>query len=130
MPFLNKLEYKSSGDGLYRLCKPLVYLSADDTTYVIEKGFITDLATIPESLHFILPPDGDYEESAVLHDWLLKSGFSRSRASSLFFESMISDNVVLHEAVILYLGTKSLDLYKSLLRKVNITKLWWGRVWQ
>ena len=130
MGFLNQAQYEDIGEGLYRLCKPLVYIDKNDDIYVVEKGFITDLATIPKRLHFILPPDGDYEESAILHDWMLKNGYSRSRSSSIFFESMISDNIVLHEAVILYLGTKSLDLYKSLLRKVNVTKVWWGRVWQ
>ena len=114
MGFLNQVEYESIGEGLYRLCKPLVYIDKNDVTYVVKKGFITDLATIPKRLHFILPPNGDYEESAVLHDYLLKSGYKRSRASSLFLESMLSDNVRLREAVTLYVGVKSYDLYLSI----------------
>ena len=119
MGFLNQAQYEDIGEGLYRLCKPLVYIDKKDDTYVVEKGFITDLATIPECLHFILPPNGDYEESAVLHDYLLKSGYKRSRASSLFLESMLSDNVRLREAVTLYVGVRSYDLYLSIKKKLS-----------
>lgn len=130
MGFISQLEYEDLGKGLYKLTAPLVYVSKEGVLYEVEEGFITDLATIPDLLHFILPPNGDYEESAVLHDWLLKSGYRRSRASSLFLESMLSDDVILFEVVVLYLGTKSLDLYKSLLTKYGYVVMWWSRLWQ
>ncbi len=119
MAFLSPVEYKDIGDGEYQLCKALVYISKAGQTYTVPKGFITDLATIPDKLHFILPPDGDYEESAVLHDYLLKDGYSRSRASSLFFESMVEDDVYLVEAIILFIGAKARDWYVSLKKRIS-----------
>ena len=36
----------------------------------VPAGFVSDLASVPRIFWPFLPPDGDYSQAAVLHDWL------------------------------------------------------------
>jgi hypothetical protein len=54
-------------------------------------GFITDLASIPSLLWPWYPPHGDYAPSAIIHDWLCKTGglwgrYTRYEANQIFDE--------------------------------------------
>lgn len=56
------------------------YLEDDpDITVWIPPGFITDGASVPKVLNWILPPWGPYGQAAVLHDYLLDIGQMRNR---------------------------------------------------
>lgn len=85
---------------------------------VIHKGFKTDLATIPFPISVLLKPDGDYKESAVIHDWLLKRMYggdekiTRAYASSVFLESLIYQEIPVYHIIPLYIGVRLYDLYK------------------
>lgn len=65
----------------------------------VPAGFPSDLASIPRILWSLLPPDGDYSQAAVLHDWLcVKKGkverqYNSKEVSKIFLESMAVLNV-------------------------------------
>jgi hypothetical protein len=62
---------------------PVEYLIA------IPKGFITDFASVPRALWWLLPPWGNYGKAAVVHDYLYKTKqFSRRRSDQIFLEGM------------------------------------------
>lgn len=52
-------------------------------------GFITDFASVPKIFWSILPPNGIYGKSTVIHDYLYYSGiYSKSKSDEIFLESM------------------------------------------
>jgi hypothetical protein len=55
---------------------------------VVPKGFITDFASIPFIFWSILPPDGEYTQAAVLHDYCCSHGWLKSTADFIFYEAM------------------------------------------
>jgi hypothetical protein len=69
MPFVTPLELRYVGVGRYRLTEPLVYAGAWDT-FTVPAGVTTDLASVPRVVRWLIPQDGAYTASAVLHDWL------------------------------------------------------------
>jgi uncharacterized protein DUF1353 len=55
----------------------------------IPRGFVTDLATIPEYFWWALPPSGRYGHAAILHDWLYwDQSSSREIADRVFDVAM------------------------------------------
>lgn len=62
----------------------------------VPKGFDTDFASVPQIFWNILPPDGQYTQAAVLHDFLYgvqgnaPEGKHRSRqeCDNIFYEAM------------------------------------------
>lgn len=55
------------------------YLATDVTVTVkVPKGFVTDGASVPKWLQWLLPPWGAYGQAAVLHDYLLDVGRMRN----------------------------------------------------
>jgi hypothetical protein len=69
MPFVTPLELRYMGVGTYEVTAPLVYLGAVDT-FTVPAETVTDLATVPRLVRWLLPQDGPWAASAVLHDWL------------------------------------------------------------
>ena len=76
------------------------YLGSSDIVEV-PKGFESDFASVPRGLWNLLPPDGPYTQSAVLHDFLYsKRGNSpegrnrtRKECDLIFLEAMVVLNV-------------------------------------
>lgn len=64
-----------------------VYITKAGIEIVVEKGFKTDLASIPSLLKWIYPKCRlDYATAAVVHDWLLVQKMGREYADSVFRE--------------------------------------------
>lgn len=65
----------------------------------VPAGFVSDLASVPRIFWPFLPPDGDYSQAAVLHDWLcIRKGnverkYNYIEVSKIFLESMAVLNV-------------------------------------
>lgn len=55
----------------WRLTRPLIWTGTQGDTFTVPAGFVTDFATVPRFLHWIVLPYGAYTRAAVLHDWLL-----------------------------------------------------------
>lgn len=55
----------------------------------VPENFTTDFASIPRIFWTILPPDGEYTQAAVLHDYLYRTHKrSREQADKIFLEAM------------------------------------------
>ena len=55
----------------------------------VDKGYITDLASIPRIFWPILPPHGNYGKAAVIHDYCYDKGIESKRwADDVLLEAM------------------------------------------
>ncbi len=60
----------------------------------VPKGFVSDLATVPQYFWWALPPTGRYGHAAILHDWLYwEQGVSRAVADKVFDVAMAEMHV-------------------------------------
>lgn len=56
----------------------------------VPAGFHTDFASIPRLFWMFLPPDGEYTQAAVLHDFMCETKRrSKFRTSQIFKEAML-----------------------------------------
>ncbi len=59
--------------------------------YMVPIGFITDLASTPLLLRWLLPPNGQYKYEACLHDYFYRVPevmITRKQADKVFLEAM------------------------------------------
>lgn len=68
------------GDEMWELVGPLVYQGRTDT-FRVEAGFVTDFATVPRAVVWLIPRFGRYTAAAILHDWLLVVGLNEGLVS-------------------------------------------------
>lgn len=56
----------------------------------VPAGFVTDLATVPRIFWILLlPPDGKYAKTAIIHDYLYDSALRTKReAARIFLDGM------------------------------------------
>ena len=93
--FTGPLVLIALDDFRFRTSRELVYeigALGSGVTVEVPAGFVTDLASVPRCLWWLLPPFGPWSAAAVLHDYLytqVRSGLcSRRFADLLFLESM------------------------------------------
>lgn len=78
----------------WKLLSDLVYVAKDGTVYLAHKDSETDLASIPRGLWNVLPPIGDYDWAAVIHDALYTDQrVTRARADAILLEAMEATHV-------------------------------------
>jgi len=69
----------------------------------VPAGFKTDFASVPRMLWNIIPPDGNYTQAAVLHDYMyFRQLFKRSKCDKIFLEAMEVLKVSLWKRKIMY----------------------------
>lgn len=88
--FLSKLIFEDDNGLPFTLFQAFVYKSELlKRIILVPVGFKTDLASIPRILWNILPPIGNYDRAAVLHDFLYNTGgMKRKDADSVLREAM------------------------------------------
>ena len=93
---------------LFTLDEEFDYQSNDLTIYSIPKGFVTDFASTPTSLKWLLPSIGLYGKAAVLHDFLYTSPHrvTKQKADHIFKEAMLVLGVPNWKAEIMYQAVK------------------------
>lgn len=58
-------------------------------TISVNKGFITDFASVPRVLWWVFPKWGKYGNAAVIHDWLYwQQMMTRRTSDDIFLEAM------------------------------------------
>jgi hypothetical protein len=79
-----------------------------DQRIEIPEGFVTDFASIPRFLWFMVPPFGRHAPAAVIHDFLYASGQSGARkyADFLFREAMKELGVPLLRRSMMYMAVR------------------------
>lgn len=80
-------------DGVHwELKEPFEYhLGIKDSGWVISipVGFVTDFASVPKLLHWLIGPWGKHGRAAVLHDYLYRFAvFDRVVCDAIFLEAM------------------------------------------
>ena len=86
-PYPLKLE--RSGVRKAILEEPFVFQSVTVGRIFVPPGFETDYASVPRMFWAIYPPDGEYTEAAVVHDYLYwTQPCSRAQADKVFLEGM------------------------------------------
>ncbi|MGW4352500.1 DUF1353 domain-containing protein [Nocardia sp. NPDC004582] len=86
MPFLGEqaVVVEEIDAVRWRLQAPLTYRAATDTFHV-PVGFVTDFASVPRPLIWLIPRYGAYTRAAILHDYLCeRAPVGRSDADGIF----------------------------------------------
>lgn len=89
--FLWLFPYKGNKDYWITARAFRYYVGAENSADFIDvpEGFKTDFASVPRPFWSILPPDGDYSQAAVLHDFLYTTKpRTRDAADKIFLEAM------------------------------------------
>lgn len=67
--FKTKLRLEEHGTKSFVLTEDLVY-EGRDQTFTVPAGFVTDFASVPQFMYWLIPSYGQYTNAAVVHDWL------------------------------------------------------------
>lgn len=112
--FHTSLDLRDNGNRTFTLLAPLVYDSdVLHSSVVVPVQFVTDLASIPRGLWNILPPIGGYDEAAVIHDYLYKTGkvlnrsIERGDADKTLLEAMEICGVGRFQRWTIYAGVRA-----------------------
>lgn len=107
--FLDELYLKKlRGQGrLYEVSRPFRSLIkmplGNNTVATVPVGFVTDFASVPRLFWRLLPPVGNYDEAAVLHDYLyVTQVYTRLLSDQIFKAGMIELKVKKWKRNIMY----------------------------
>jgi hypothetical protein len=108
------------GDGTHWVvAAPLMWHDPDlDQVFVVPRGFVTDLGSIPRLLWSIYPRDGIYRKAAVIHDWLcarIAQGdvpWSWVFAADVFWRAMRDSGVPPVTARVLWLAVQAYGVWR------------------
>lgn len=83
------VELRVLGESRWELLSPLTYRGRDEI-FTVPAGTLTDLASVPGFLTWLVPRYGRYTKAAILHDhlWAASSPVSRADADGIFRRSM------------------------------------------
>ncbi|MDD2267464.1 DUF1353 domain-containing protein [Sulfuricurvum sp.] len=102
-------EWTNDDMTQFKLTQEFEYVANDGSVYSVPIGFITDFASTPKWLRWLIPPIGKYGKAAVLHDYLYKThSVGKNKADQLFLEAMQVLKVhhwnarIMYEAVVIF----------------------------
>lgn len=104
--FLSKPKLEVQPDGsTFRLAEDLVFRDGAGKEWRAPKGFVTDLASIPQSLWTIVgsPTLGRYTGPAILHDYYVgqRKG-TPDEVNLMFYEALLASGVSETQAKLMY----------------------------
>lgn len=117
--FLTHLDVRAVAHGRWRLLQPLDYQLEVTTLFYtsvirVPRGFVTDLASIPKGLRWLISQNERHRKAAVLHDYLYyKHGniglelLSRKECDELFLEAMEKCGVSWIKRKIMHAGVRA-----------------------
>lgn len=85
------------------------YITKNGLKLIVEKGTITDGASIPWFFRFVfhIAPWGKHRRAAVLHDDMYQEGvFTRKQADEVFYEAMLVSGVSKWRAGLMFAGVR------------------------
>jgi hypothetical protein len=94
---------------------PFAFISPTLGRIDVDVGFVTDFASVPRGLWNLYPPDGDYTDAAVIHDWLYRHQatsatgeftVTREQADNVFLEAMTVLGIRLSTRRVLFRGVR------------------------
>lgn len=94
-------------DDEWILAGELIYVSRAGEVFVVPRGFVTDLASIPRLLYAVIPVNGRHRAAAILHDWLYETQrTTRAVADALFLEAMADSGVRWSQRWVMWAGVR------------------------
>lgn len=101
------LREQRKGRTLARVIKEFEYYDDEILpvryTVKVNKGFITDFASIPRFLWVLLPPLGRYAKAAVVHDYLVSNRkLDYKTSAKIFYNAMLVLGVNQTKAFLMY----------------------------
>jgi hypothetical protein len=113
---LKAVGHDASRLALYELVEPFrvsVVMQGDGGTsnalvrVAVPRGFVTNFASIPWFFRRILPPDGPWQQAAVVHDYLYsRPDVSRFLADAIFRELMPECEVCWWQRVVMFYAVR------------------------
>lgn len=93
--FTTSLDIRDNLDGTWTVLNELVYLSDTRGRFVVEPGFVTDFASTPQVIWWLMPAQGErYDAAAVLHDRLYRTHvLPQAECDAVFLEAMLACGV-------------------------------------
>ena len=110
--FKSPMVASPTGDGKYWvLQEPLEYIQPNtNQRFVVPRGFVTDLASVPRLFWTVFPPCGKYTTAAVLHDylyWVQSDNCDRECADEILLIAMDEANVDLVSRNAIYAAVRA-----------------------
>lgn len=65
----------------WQLVIPLAY-AGNEQKFLVPEGYISDLASVPRIVAWLIPKNGNYSRAAVLHDYLLTDALKVGKVTS------------------------------------------------
>lgn len=108
MAFLTPLDLRAYKPDEWVLLLALIFKATDGRRWIVPRGFITDLASIPRLLRALFDVNGLSRSAAVLHDFLycLKHT-TRAEADALFLEALKACGVPWGTRYSMWLGVRA-----------------------
>ncbi|MNC39249.1 hypothetical protein D3C75_878980 [compost metagenome] len=102
------LDLRAHAPGEWVVLRALTYTAASGRSYIVPRGFVTDLASIPRLLRPALDQNGASRRPAVLHDALYcRKSTTRQQADDLFYEALRAEGVGHLTALLMYAGVRA-----------------------
>ena len=91
---------------VYQFGYDVGYKGSDDRI-TVPAGFVTDFASTPQPIWWLIPPWGKYGKAAVVHDYLyLVKTRTRKEADGIFREAMVVLGVPEWQVFVMHLAVR------------------------
>lgn len=113
--FTQPLTVTKIGARLWRVEREFTYYIGEEGSsdfVTVPVGFKTDFASVPRIFWRILPPDGEYTQASVLHDYMCINGI-KSRADKVFYEAMGVLGVPSWKRSIMFFAVRMFHLFQK-----------------
>ena len=114
--FTSQLKVAPLDDGeSWVLLEPFTYHVGSypsEIHYTVPKGFITDFASSPKFVWWLVPPWGKYGKASVVHDYLIRAkpaypvSLTRKYVDDIFLEAMLVLKVPRWKAQLIYYAVR------------------------
>lgn len=91
MPFNpNNVVVRTTGQSMWTTLTDLHYLGPEGD-WLVPAGFVTDFASIPTFVTWLIPKHGQHTLAAILHDWLIAHPVVPPRDTDRIFRRVLGE---------------------------------------
>lgn len=106
--FDNLVCIKPYYDYTYKTCED-IHFKVNQEDFIIPKGFVTDLASIPKPFWIVVSPaHSALMRASIVHDWFYKEtcDFNRINTDLIFYHMLINEGLSIWESSIFYYAVR------------------------